>query len=80
MMKGEGGRGSWLRRDKSVASPLGGALGLMVVWLLRRRGAPGCARILLGRYFVPGWELRRPCLGIWGLLGGDLGVARWLDG
>jgi len=36
---------------------------------------PGCARTLLGRNFVPDWELRRPCLGIFLSLLGNSGVA-----
>lgn len=44
-----------------------------------REDTDGVARTRLGRYFVPGWESRRPCLGIfctclgiWGLLLGIL--------
>ena len=77
----------WLRRDKNVASPLGGALGLMVVWLLRRRGAssPGVCvpslgdnLSLVGKLVVPAWEMARTCLGIFctclGIRGLRLGI------
>ena len=42
-----------------------------------RRLLSGCVRTLLGRYFVPGWELRRPCLGIASSLVGKLVVPAW---
>ena len=75
MMKGEGGRGSWLRRDKSVASPLWAVAGTTAVARRHQSGLKGWAGrsrslttadgfcTLLGRNFVPGWETRRPWLG-----------------
>ena len=50
-MNGEGGRGSWLRRDKSVASPLWRMKGTLRG--LRRVGSNGCVAM--------GWFFERSC-------------------
>ena len=68
-----------------VRFPVGGCGGDGLVSEEARRLLSGCARTLLGRNFVPGWESRRTCLGNGSyLLGnflyllGNLGfVGRW---
>ena len=57
---------AWGLRETPKGRCWGGAFGLIGGCLVAeeaRRLLSGCVRTLLGRYFVPGWETRCPCLG-----------------